>query len=79
MPRTRQAENKDRTKTNDREKLAKAILEILTNEATPADLKDKVEEFVCEAGNGPIAKRYALPVLEHLLTFVEWKEAHNEN
>lgn len=55
-------------------RLAAALLEILTNEETPERLQDAAEEFVSES-NGPIAERWtlpgALPALEHLLTFVQ--------
>lgn len=70
-------------KNADRQRVAQAILELLSNKATPEDLTDKLTEFICEAGNGSIAKRYTelpggLAALEHLLSFVEWKEATND-
>jgi hypothetical protein len=59
------------------ERVAAALLEILTNEETPDSLKDVVEEFVTTAPNGPISPRWtlpgSLPALQHL-TFVQWKE-----
>lgn len=62
--------------------VARAILELLTNEATPADLHDRLEEWLCEAQGGSISTRWNLPggliALENLITFAEWKEANND-
>ncbi len=62
--------------------VARAILELLANEATPADLHDKIEEWICDAQGGSISARWNLPgglvALENLITFAEWKEATND-
>ena len=63
--------------------LAPAILEILQNPETPADLRDSLQAYLCDAGSGDIQLFWSLPgslpTLEHLLEYVKAKEARGES
>lgn len=66
-------------KKRNRARLAKAIMELLTNPETPEDLQDNLSEFLCDAGSGSITGRFTevpggLQALEHLLAFAEWEK-----
>lgn len=60
--------------------LARALIQILQNEQTPDDLREKIEDFACNAGNGNVSQFWSLPkseeAMEHLLRFVAVKEAN---
>jgi hypothetical protein len=69
------------TKKRDRERLAKALMEILTNPETSDELEDKLTDWINDACSGSIVGRFTqvpggLQALEHLLAFAEWQKAH---
>lgn len=60
-----------------RQRVAQAVAEILNNPQTPAPLFDKVADFIVEGCAGTIKDLWTPAALEHLIIFVQGKEARD--